>query len=172
MSNTGSIATASTASISAISAAQRLQKNAPPKADAVSTHPVFTRASANSPPKDEKFELGTTTAALMRPVHRTNELREKLDTDCKALLSKMSEGKVNDVRFKHDGKKAVVHFDPKDLRAVSVKTSSPTTLLTLTADAGMLYNGRVARFLKDDELKAANRLVKSAIGAVDIASHR
>ena len=168
MSHPGSIAPTAA---SAISAAQRLTNNTPSKADAASTQPVFTRAPADLAPKDWTVNLGTTTAVLMRPVFRTNELREKLDTDCKALLSRMSEGKVNDVRFKHEGKKTVVHFDPNDLRAVSVKTSSPTTLLTLTADAGMLYNGRIARFLKDDELKAANRLVKSAIGAVDIASH-
>lgn len=169
MSKPGSIAP--TAATSAISAVQRLHRNDPSKADAASANPVFTRDSAKLSTKTDPYAPGTTIAGLMQTTYLKKDGDAALYSAGTKLLAKMTEGKVNDVRFMHEGKKAVVHFDPKKDPAVTVKVGSPGKLLTISRLGAAVYDGIPPPQLKNDNIQAAIRLAKAALASVEKASH-
>ena len=169
MSNTGSIAP--TTATSAISAVQRLQRNDSSKANTAFANPVFTRDSAKLSTENDPYAPGTTVAGLMQTTYLKKDGDAALYSAGTKLLAKMTEGQVNDVRFMHEGKKAVVHFDPKKDPAVTVKLGSPGKLLTVSHLGNAVYDGIPPPQLKNENMQAAIRLAKAALAAAGKASH-
>ena len=88
-----------------------------------------------------------------------------LESDCTKLLAKVRKNAVNDVPFKYEGGKAVVHFNPDEKPVITVKAGSPPALLTVSSSGKILYNGLFHHLLRSEELQAAASLAKAALAA-------
>ena len=170
MSNTGSIAP--TSATSAISAVQRLQRNDPSNADAAGANPVFTRDSKKPSVRNDPYAPSTSLIGLLQTGYLKRDGDAALYSAGTKLLAKMTEGKVNDVRFMHEGQKAVVHFDPKKDPAVTVKVGSPGKFLTVSRLGDAVYDGIPPPQLKNDNMQAAIRLAKAALAAAGGAANQ